>query len=87
MLLCFLFNTILKGVPMKQVAEMRPMVKSQALKELMLINGLTARALAASAGVGVMTVYGLLRGNSCTVPVADKIAKALEVEATKIFTI
>ena len=29
---------------MKQVAEMRPMVKSQALKELMLINGLTARA-------------------------------------------
>ncbi|SUP44356.1 helix-turn-helix transcriptional regulator [Veillonella criceti] len=72
---------------MQNRIEVMANVKVQILRELMLKHGLSSKALAKEAGVGIVTIYNLLRGKPCGIPIANKLAKALNVPVDELFTV
>lgn len=72
---------------MQNRVEVMANVKVQILRESMLKQGLSSKALAKESGVGIVTIYNLLRGKTCRIPIANKLAKALNVPVDELFTV
>lgn len=69
------------------VVELRRMgVWGDAIRTLLTERGLTQMELARLAGINRSTVLHILRGGHCGTDTLEKIAKALEVDVSELFT-